>query len=96
MVIFIFLGGPKAHGHSGQALRRAARVVERDTQVRLCVGRGTRRTAIDKPRSVLPSSPTNLTGNARTVLLKNSTTSRPQGRNADNTSNWITSEWPTT
>jgi hypothetical protein len=33
--------------------------------------------------------------NAQPVLLKNSTRSRPQGRNADNPSNWITSEWPT-
>jgi hypothetical protein len=30
------------------------------------------------------------------VLLKNSAKSQAQGRNADNTSNWITSEWPTT
>jgi len=29
---------------------------------------------------------------AQPVLLKNSTTSRPQRRNADNPSNWITSE----
>ena len=30
------------------------------------------------------------------MLLKNSTKSRPQRRNADNPSNWITSEWLTT
>jgi hypothetical protein len=27
--------------------------------------------------------------------LKNFAVSRPQGRNADFSSNWITSEWPT-
>jgi hypothetical protein len=29
---------------------------------------------------------------AQPVLLKNSSRSRPQGRNGDNPSNWITSE----
>jgi hypothetical protein len=43
----------------------------------------------------LSSSPINLTGNAQPVLLKNSTRSRPQGRNGDNPSNWITCEWLT-
>ena len=37
----------------------------------------------------LPSSPINLTGNAQPVLLKNSTRSRPQGRNGDYSSKWI-------
>ena len=43
-------------------------------------------------RPLVKSTYVKLTGNAQRVLLKNSTSSRPQGRNGDYSSKWITFE----
>src|ERR1035438_8120594 len=76
-----------ASGAAAEAIRRSQRRSRRQYQTR-----ATKTAATD---ATMNGARYRATASAQPVLLKNSTRSRPQRRNADNPSNWITSEWAT-